>query len=192
VRPAEPASAAPFEPVKLADFEAFVRTHQARVRQQLRRLLGVGARHDTALADDLAQDTFVLAWRHRTQFRGQAQPSTWLYRIAYHVYLGHARRTPASLEHAEPDATDQLPAPRSDAGLRLDLERALAGLPEPERVALLHCCVMDFSHSEAAELLGWPLGTLKSHVARGKARLAERLKAYDPGLIAPTPPLESP
>jgi RNA polymerase sigma factor (sigma-70 family) len=163
---------------ELADFEAFVRTHQARVRQQLRRLIGT----DTALADDLAQDAFVQAWRHRTQFRGQALPSTWLHRIAYNLYVSHVRRAPlaaALVDELVNDAALQaLPAAADDTALRLDMARALARLPEPERVALVHCFVLDLSHSEAAEVLGWPLGTLKSHVARGKARLAEHLAAW--------------
>ncbi len=155
---------------ELAAFEAFVRTHQARVRQQLRRLIGA----DTALADDLAQDTFVQAWLHRGQFRGQALPSTWLHRIAYNLYVSHVRSAvPAAalVDHTQAAATH-------DTALRLDVARALARLPEPQRVALVHCFVLDLSHGEAAEVLGWPLGTLKSHVARGKARLAEHLAAW--------------
>jgi RNA polymerase sigma factor (sigma-70 family) len=156
----------------LADFEAFVREHQARVRRQLQRLVG----DDAALADDLAQEAFVRAWLHRAQFRGQAQAGTWLYRIAYNVYLAHVRGAPP----AAVDEAIEPTAPEADALLPIDLARALARLPEPERVALLHCYLLDLSHSEAAELLGWPLGTLKSHVSRGKARLADMLAAWRP------------
>lgn len=63
---------------------------------------------------------------------------------------------------------------------RIDVNRALAALPEAERVALIHCFQLDLSHAEAAEVLGWPLGTLKSHVARGKARLRATLAAWQP------------
>lgn len=172
----EPAELADFEP-----FELFVRQHQARVRQQLRRLVG----GDAALADDLAQETFVRAWQHRGQFRGQAQPSTWLHRIAYNLYVTQVRA-------AQPMATDDeamqaLPAASPDIALRLDMARALARLSEPERVALVHCFVLDLSHSEAAEVLGWPLGTLKSHVARGKTHLAEQLVAWRHAVSAATP-----
>jgi RNA polymerase sigma factor (sigma-70 family) len=155
----------------LAEFETFVRNHQARVRQQLRRLVG----NDPALADDLAQDSFVRAWQYRAQFRGQAQPSTWLHRIAYNVYLAHLRRAPPA---AQCDETAEPAAAMPDAALQLDMARALARLPEPERAALVHCYMLDLSHGQAAEVLGWPLGTLKSHVARGKARLAEQLAAW--------------
>jgi RNA polymerase sigma-70 factor (ECF subfamily) len=154
-----------------AGFEALVREHQARVRAQLRRL----TQGDAAMADDLAQETFVLAWRHRDRFRGDARVSTWLYRIAYNAFLAHLR---SAREHEALDDAPALPDTRGDASARIDVERALAALPEPERVALIHCFQLDLSHAEAAEVLGWPLGTLKSHVARGKARLRERLAAW--------------
>jgi RNA polymerase sigma factor (sigma-70 family) len=164
----------PLVAAELADFEAFVRTHQSRVRQQLRRLIGA----DPALADDLAQDTFVQAWRRRAQFRGQALPSTWLHRIAYNLYLSHVRSAPLAATLVDEAALQALPAAANDTALRLDVARALARLPELQRVALVHCFVLDLSHSEAAEVLGWPLGTLKSHVARGKVRLANDLAAW--------------
>jgi RNA polymerase sigma factor (sigma-70 family) len=155
-----------------AGFEALVRAHQARVRRQLRRL----TRGDDALADDLAQETFVQAWRHVGSFRGDASVATWLFRIAYNAYLAHRRRR---REDSLPDADDGAAEGADDSAhhtmQRLDVERALASLPEAERVALIHCFGLDLSHGEAAAVLGWPLGTLKSHVARGKARLRERL-----------------
>jgi RNA polymerase sigma factor (sigma-70 family) len=165
--------------MQAAGFEALVRTHQSRVRQQLRRL----AHGDEALADDLAQETFVLAWRHIGGFRGDARVGTWLYRIAYNVFLAHRRGAREHVALAQDDDDTPPPAavtPDASAAItrRLDVERALARLPEPERVALIHCFALDLSHAEAAEVLGWPLGTLKSHVARGKARLRETLAAW--------------
>jgi RNA polymerase sigma factor (sigma-70 family) len=167
-RPAPPAPTA-------AGFEALVSAHQTRLRRQLRRL----TRGDDALADDLAQDTFVQAWRHVGSFRGDASVATWLFRIAYNTYLAHRRRRRedgvSDIDAAEEAAAiDDTP----HAMQRLDVERALAALPEAERVALIHCFGLDLSHAEAAAVLGWPLGTLKSHVARGKARLRERLAAW--------------
>jgi RNA polymerase sigma factor (sigma-70 family) len=161
-----------------AGFESLVRAHQSRVRQQLRRL----TRGDRALADDLAQDTFIQAWRHLAGFRGEARVSTWLHRIAYNVYLGHCR---GQREWPSVDASAdlaQLASPDFShaSARRLDVDHALALLPDNERVALIHCYQLDLSHAEAADVLGWPLGTLKSHVARGKARLRERLEAWNP------------
>jgi RNA polymerase sigma factor (sigma-70 family) len=165
-------------PFAAAGFEALVRAHQSRIRQQLRRL----TRGDLALADDLAQETFVQAWRHVGSFRGEARVATWLYRIAYNVFLAQARR---GREHVDLD--DDAPEVASSVDVarevlqRIDVERALATLPEAERVALIHCFQLDLTHAEAADVLGWPLGTLKSHVARGKARLRQLLAAWQPG-----------
>jgi len=160
-------------------FESLVRAHQSRVRQQLRRLTG----GDAALADDLAQETFVQAWRHIGSFRGDAKVSTWLYRIAYNAWLAQRR---GARTHEPLNDDDDAPHAASTPGLeaqalqRIDVTRALAALPESERVALIHCFQLDLSHAEAAEVLGWPLGTLKSHVARGKARLRGTLAAWRP------------
>lgn len=155
-------------------FEALVRAHQERVRRQLRRL----TRGDHALADDLAQETFVQAWRHLADFRGDARIGTWLYRIAYHAFLAHVRSSHATLPLDAAGDEAAGPDPSEGSLQRLDVDRALARLPEAERVALIHCFALDLSHAEAAEVLGWPLGTLKSHVARGKARLREQLAAW--------------
>ena len=69
-------------------FEQLLRRHQGMVRAQLRRLL----HGDEAAADDLAQETFLLAWRKLDQFRGEARFSTWLYRIAYSCFLQAVRK----------------------------------------------------------------------------------------------------
>jgi RNA polymerase sigma factor (sigma-70 family) len=174
-------------PLHAAGFEALVRSHQSRVRQQLRRL----THGDASLADDLAQETFVLAWRHIGSFRGDASVGTWLYRIAYNAFLAHRRSVREHDAYDEDDEAAHAVASTPDTSgatlRRIDVERALATLPEAERVALIHCFQLDLSHAEAAEVLGWPLGTLKSHVSRGKARLRDALAAWNPqpGAISP-------
>lgn len=167
-------------------YAELVRAHQSRLRTQLRRLVA----HDAALADDLAQETFVHAWLHLAEFRGESRLSTWLNRIAYHRFLMHLRSRPGdvplSIDGAEAALADADTAealardPRPGHALRLDMDRALARLPEAERHALLHCYHLDLSHEEAAQVLGVPLGTLKSQVARGKARLRDWLSAWAP------------
>jgi RNA polymerase sigma factor (sigma-70 family) len=164
-------------PLHASGFEALVRAHQSRVRQQLRRL----TKGDHALADDLAQETFVLAWKHIGSFRGDARVGTWLYRIAYNAFLAYRRSAPPPHEPLDDEPASESGPDFSGATVqRVDVERALATLPEAERVALIHCFQLDLSHAEAADVLGWPLGTLKSHVARGKERLRERLAAWKP------------
>ena len=160
-------------------FARLVRTHQSRVRLQLRRL----AHGDTALADDLAQETFVQAWLHLNDFRGDARLATWLHRIALTRFLQHARRPQLPVEWREPDADAVLDPghdPRAVEGLGRDVERALAALSEIQQLAVVHCFHLDLSHAEAAQVLGLPLGTLKSHLDRAKARLRQLLDAWKP------------
>lgn len=184
-------------------FEAVVAEHQSRVRRQLRRL----TRGDDALADELAQDTFVQAWAAWPSFRGEARPSTWLHRLAYNRFLMHlrsARAGPQTVSLSSTDGPDaacrdvpswpeaplgsaleghaalEVPAAVGSPALRIDLQRALDALPEPERLAIEHCGVLEFTHEEAAAVLGLPLGTLKSQVARAKQRLREALSAWQP------------
>lgn len=158
-------------------FARLVRAHQSRVRLQLRRL----AHGDAALADDLAQETFVQAWLHLNEFRGDARLATWLHRIALTRFLQHARRPQLPREWCEPDPDDE-PGhdPRPAEGLARDVERALASLSEIQQLAVVHCFHLDLSHAEAAQVLGLPLGTLKSHLDRAKARLRERLVDWNP------------
>jgi RNA polymerase sigma-70 factor (ECF subfamily) len=142
-------------------FAALVNRHQGAVRGLLRRLCA----GDGAAADDLAQETFVRAYRGLRRFRGGARLSTWLHRIAYNVFLSHAGRRPPPAEDAVP-----LPAP-ADTTLRPDLERALSALRPVEAAALTLSYVELFTHEEIAEVLSCPVGTVKTHIARGKERM---------------------
>ena len=160
-------------------FARLVQTHQSRVRLQLRRL----THGDAGLADDLAQETFVQAWLHLADFRGDARLATWLHRIALTRFLQHARRPQLPLEwRDDPDAPGDDPGhdPRPVEGLGRDVERALQALSEIQRLAVVHCFHLDLSHAEAAQVLGLPLGTLKSHLDRAKTRLRELLQAWNP------------
>ncbi len=156
--------------------------HQSNVRRQLRHLV----RGDASTADELAQEVFVLAWRGLPAFRGESTLATWLHRIAYRCFLMHRRSESNRVERQAADepwdiADDEADnAAQSDPALRVDVAHALARLPEAQRLAIVHCFHLDLSHDEAASVLGMPVGTLKSHVARGKARLRELLSAWAP------------
>jgi RNA polymerase sigma-70 factor (ECF subfamily) len=154
-------------------FEQLVRRHQGLVRAQLRRLL----HGDEAAADDLAQETFVQAWRKLEQFRGEARFSSWLYRIAYSCFL-QARRSPARQDAVDSETMERLPAPARALDLQLDLERAMRRLSAAEQAVLLHCVQLGLSHEEAAYVLAMPLGTVKTHALRGKAKLKTWLAAW--------------
>jgi RNA polymerase sigma-70 factor (ECF subfamily) len=158
-------------------FASIVRAHQSRVRLQLGRL----THGDTALADDLAQETFVQAWLHLDDFRGDARLATWLHRIALTRFLQHARRPQLPTEWCEPDAeVDIGHDPRAVEGLCRDVLRALEALSEIQRLVIVHCFHLELSHAEAAQVLGLPLGTLKSHLNRARSRLHELLGAWKP------------
>ncbi len=148
-------------------FEQLLRRHQGMVRAQLRRLL----HGDNAKADDLAQETFVLAWRKLHQFRGDARFSTWLYRIAYSCFLQARRKRSSSEEEIYFNALDQQSSPHHAVELRLDVERAMRRLSAPEQIVLLHVVHLGLSHDEAAYVLAMPLGTVKSHIKRSKNKL---------------------
>lgn len=157
-----------------AAFAALVQAHQG----YLRKLLGRVCRGDQARADDLAQEAFVRAWRALPKFRGEARFRTWLTRLAYSA-LAAERPALSPLDDGPPDIGAHSDfAPGSD--LRIDLDRALSGLSETQRHALLLCYGADLSHAEAAQVLGWPLGTLKTQVLRAKARLRTQLGAWEP------------
>lgn len=155
-------------------FEQLVRRHQGMVRAQLRRLL----RGDHAAADDLAQETYLLAWRKLDQFRGEARFSTWLYRIGYGCFLQAYRKKSWLLSDAADGETESLPAPTQAIDLQMDLERAMQRLSVAEQTVLLHCTQLGLSHEEAAYVLAMPLGTVKTHATRGKAKLKTWLAAW--------------
>jgi RNA polymerase sigma factor (sigma-70 family) len=155
-------------------FEQLVRRHQGLIRAQLRRLLN----GDEAMADDLAQETFLLAWRKLGQFRSDARFSTWLYRIAYSCFLQAYRKKSWPLTAAGEDETERLPAPAQAVDLQVDLERAMQSLSTAEQTVLLHCVQLGLSHDETAYVLAMPLGTVKTHATRGKAKLKKWLAAW--------------
>ena len=151
-------------------FGALVRQHQSKVRGFLRRL----TRGNAALADDLAQETFIEAWRKIAQYRAEGSFSGWLSGIAWSRFLMDRRK-----RKEEPlDDADETPSfdPGPTHAAKLDLEKAMARLAAPERAALTLCYALGHSHGEAAAILDLPLGTVKSHVLRGREKLQVMLE----------------
>jgi RNA polymerase sigma-70 factor (ECF subfamily) len=154
-------------------FGVLVRQHQSKLRGFLLRM----TRGNHALADDLAQETFLEAFRKIAQY-GTGSFFGWLCAIAYSRYLMEIRkRKLESLDETE-DMPDDAPEPESASAVRLDLENAMARLVPAQRAALTLCFALGLSHEEAAASLNLPLGTLKSHVNRGRERLAAMLGAW--------------
>ncbi len=149
----------------VAAFSALARMHQSKVRGLLLRL----TRGNHAAADDLAQETFLAAWRAIANFRGESSFSTWLYRIAYSRFLMQARKRKPDDQLGEWQET--APSGENATLARVDLERAFAKLSPQESAALTMCFALGMSNSEAATAMAIPLGTLKSHVLRGREKL---------------------
>jgi RNA polymerase sigma-70 factor (ECF subfamily) len=153
-----------------------VSRHQSAVRHFLRHLCG-----DPALADDLAQDAFVEAHRSLRSFRRDSPFLTWLLGIAHNRYR-NARRlkrevlfAPAELPESEPTAPKQ-----RESELRADLAMALSRLDPSEQTALHLFYQQGLAHPEIASVTGWPLGTVKTHLARAKDKLRPLLQAWNP------------
>ncbi len=160
-----------------AAFGELVRRHQSAVRHFLRHLAG----GDAALADDLAQETFVQAWHGLARFAGHSSFSTWLLGIA-HNHWRNARRKQRTVS-VEPEhlaALEPTPSPAPLSDLRHDLDRALRRLADEERTVLHLCYQQGLSHSEIADVLQWPLGTVKTHINRGKDKLRPLLASWNP------------
>jgi RNA polymerase sigma factor (sigma-70 family) len=163
-------------------FGELVRRHQSAVRACLRKL----TTGNHALADDLAQETFLLAYRNLKSFRQEAKFSTWLYRIAYNAFLADLRKTKAlplpddeNIDDPAMSYDTAVPVARA-AALSIDLQRAMAVLTDAERAAIVQCYHNDLSHEEAAFVLGCPVGTVKTHILRAKQKLKARLGAWAP------------
>lgn len=156
-------------------FEELYRAHSARLYSLLLRM--VGAAED---AEDLLQDVFLQAHRKLDSFRGESSLGTWLYRLAVNQCLdclrGRQSKMTRITESFEDEAVQEpaSPAPAIPAAIsRVDLERAIARLPEGCRLAFVLHDVEGFAHHEVAGLLGISEGTSKSQVH--KARLKLRL-----------------
>lgn len=132
-------------------------------------------------ADDIAQEAFVRAWQRAGDYRGEGSYAAWLTGIGWRIFLDQRRtaRRREALATGDDDATSSDPRPASEAAI--DAERLLAGLTPQERAALTLCFGHGWSHGEAAEIMGIPLGTLKSLVLRGRAK-AQRMTGEGGGV----------
>ncbi len=153
-----------------AAYGELVRRRQGAIRNLLRRLT-----REAALADDLAQQTFVHGWQSIRHLKSPGAFGGWLRKIAVNFWLQHARsaRPEVALDqdlHAE--------HPVSTLSRRLDLDAALAQLPRDARLCIVLAYNEGMTHGEISQTTSIPLGTVKSHIARGSARMRELLQAY--------------
>ncbi len=159
-------------------FGELMRRRHSQIRHLLRRLC-----RDAALADDLAQAAFLQAWRTLRTLRAPGAFGGWLRKLAVNVWLQHVRSGSARHEvRLDESAMTTLTASSTTGdptvAEQLDLDRALELLAPDVRVCIVLSYAERLSHREICDVTGFPLGTVKSHIARGAARLRESLSAY--------------
>jgi RNA polymerase sigma-70 factor (ECF subfamily) len=151
-------------------FEELLRRRQAWIRNLMLRCC-----NNPALADDLAQQTFLQAWRTIHQLRHSGRFAAWLKRLAINTWLQQARKNDP-LEHA--DDVELQGGGGDSASIAMDLDRALATLKHKVRLCIVLSYHEGMTHDEIAEFTGLSLGTVKSHIRRGAQRLQSVLAAY--------------
>jgi RNA polymerase sigma factor (sigma-70 family) len=171
-----------------ADLEALI--------PRLRRYASALARHPVR-ADDLVQDTLERAWSRRRQWQRGTDLRAWVFAILHNLFVSDMRRFAARGYDADPldaDAHADMSTERGgDAGVMLDIERALAALAPEQRAVVLLVGLEDLGYREAAEVLGVPIGTVMSRLSRGRARLRELMEgSSSPRLESPLPPRADP
>ncbi len=146
-------------------FGALVSRYQARVYGYLARLS-----RDRGWADDLAQDTFLHAWRKLGSFSGEGSFEGWLLKVAHSIFLQAWRKQKNRREQAlaPGDLDEVVPAPDPTT---LDLDRLLASEDIEIRSMLILVYGHGYTFSEVADVVGMPAGTVKSHVSRAKKRI---------------------
>jgi RNA polymerase sigma-70 factor, ECF subfamily len=157
-------------------FERIYRQHVDRVFSVCMRMVG-----DRGLAEELTQDVFVRAWEKLGTYRGEAQFSTWLHRLAVNVVLNERQSEGRRRDRHDDAITDMDAIPHGDVralpvpGLSLDLERAIATLPPGARKVFVLHDVEGYKHEEIAGMLGVTAGGCKAQLHRARMLLRKRL-----------------
>ncbi len=173
--PAAPDEARLVERARSGDtgaFESLYRSNVGRVYALCLRMSG-----DSERAERLTQDAFVTAWEKLSTFRGEAAFGSWLHRLTVNVVLQDRRSRLRRRERLERAATEaELPATGGiGPGTRIDLERAIAGLPKRARLVFILHDVEGYRHEEIAEMLGTAVGTSKAQLHRARRLLREMM-----------------
>ncbi len=165
-------------------FDSLVRKYQAGIRRFFQHLtLG-----DTETSNDLSQETFIKAYLFLRSFRGSARFSTWLYRIAYNVFYDHKRPNHNQLQvetSAETASFLQHYSISERIHQKIDVMESLKVLKEEERIAIILFYLKDFHYDKISDIMKCPVGTIKTHLHRGKEKLAVYFKksGYERAII---------
>jgi len=148
-------------------FEKIVVKYQSDVRGLFVKLTN----GNKALADDLAQDSFIRVYKYLKTFKATADFSTWLYRVSYNVFIDYTKSLKKTNDIVGYDCVSD---DDKDVGSEIDLQNAMRVLNENEKVAILLHYDKGYSHNEIAKIMEIPLGTVKTNILRAK----EKLKKY--------------
>jgi len=154
-------------------FEGLYRAHAGRVFALCLRLTG-----DRVAAEERTQDVFVRVWERLESFRGESAFSTWLHRLAVNVVLGERRGSDRRERRVAPSGDDPAYTQAGvtpPVGLSVDLERAIAALPEGAREVFVLFDIEGYSHEEIGTLCGIAAGTSKAQLFRARRLLREKL-----------------
>jgi RNA polymerase sigma-70 factor (ECF subfamily) len=156
-----------------AAFQQLVERHQAAIRGFLGRLL----KGDRGTADDLSQETFLMAYRKMSNLKSSGSFASWLHTIAYRQFLQFIRK------HARQQVMAEPPEQSHDPGQAVDAEilaqRLMGFVSDEERTCLTLAYAAGMSHPEIGRVTDLPLGTVKSHIQRGKQKLKRWLQDHD-------------
>lgn len=162
-----------------AAFARLVQRHQGAVRGFLRRVLGQSLGGSHAEADDVAQEVFLIAWGALRTLKDPSGVRAWLCGIAWRKARDRLRgdRRAMARDAVWLEISERPPGVTAED--RMAMETAMADLAPDERACVALCLAEGWTHAEAAGALGLPLGTVKSHVGRGRAKLLQALGGSD-------------
>jgi RNA polymerase sigma factor (sigma-70 family) len=157
-------------------FEQLYRSHCDRIYALCWRMCG----GDRALAEDMVQEAFIRAWNKLHLFKGDSKFGTWLHRVTVNVVLSDRRIRVKRLQREQEFSDDLERVLVGDknvfAGLRKDLEAAIAGLPERARTVLILYDIEGYQHNEIAEMTGMAVGSSKAQLHRARKLVRDVLK----------------
>lgn len=144
-------------------FGCLIDKYQSEVRGILYRMTN----GDKALTDDLSQDVFIRVYKHLKSFKATAKLSTWIYKISINVFYDYRK----TLKHQKEVTLEEHISEMEVIENRIDINKALQILNDKEKIALILHYEKGFSHSEIKKIMNLPIGTVKTNILRGKAKL---------------------
>ena len=131
---------------------------------------------DYALSDDLAQETFIKVYTNIRSFKGLSKFKTWMLRIAYNEFYSYTRKMHEEREEEGYNVPDELSRDEEANEAKMDVYTAMRTLSETERTIITLFFIQDLSIKKIEEITGLAEGTIKSHISRGKAKMAKVLQ----------------